>query len=158
MNRKGTAIIGVGVGAALMYLLDPERGKRRRALCRDKIVHVLHTGRDSLDLAARELAHRIHGLYARTRSLFECTPVPDEVLQDRVRSRIGHVVSHPGSIEVAVRDGRLRLDGPVLAREVRGLLRCVSGIRGVAAVENRLEIHKTAEGVPGLQGGRTATG
>ena len=36
MNNK-TAIVGaVGIGAALMYFLDPDRGKRRRALVRDK--------------------------------------------------------------------------------------------------------------------------
>ncbi len=31
---------GIGVGAALMYVLDPDRGRRRRALARDKAVSI----------------------------------------------------------------------------------------------------------------------
>jgi osmotically-inducible protein OsmY len=157
MKRRGAALIGAGLGAGVMYFLDPERGKRRRALLRDKSLHLLHEGSDSLDVAARGLSHRVHGLYAKARSRFTRTPIPDAILQDRVRSRIGHLVSHPGSIEVAVREGRVRLEGPVLAREVRRLLRCVSHMRGVQAVENRLEFHERASGVPGLQGGRIAS-
>ena len=35
--NKGVALIGgVGLGAALMYIFDPDRGGRRRALIRDK--------------------------------------------------------------------------------------------------------------------------
>lgn len=133
--------VGIGVGAGLMYLLDPDRGKRRRALLRDKTVHLAHEGRDSLDVATRGLANRAQGLYARTRSRFECGAISDPVLRDRVRSRIGHVVSHPASIEVEVEDGRVRLAGPILPGEVEGLLHSVSRMRGVAAVENRLEPH-----------------
>jgi hypothetical protein len=33
-----TFIGGMGVGASLMYMLDPDRGSRRRALVRDKII------------------------------------------------------------------------------------------------------------------------
>ena len=36
--NKGVALVGgVGLGAALMYIFDPDRGKRRRALIRDKV-------------------------------------------------------------------------------------------------------------------------
>src|SRR4051812_35769009 len=32
----------VGLGAGLMYFLDPDRGRRRRALVRDQFIHALH--------------------------------------------------------------------------------------------------------------------
>ena len=41
--NKGVALIGgVGLGAALMYIFDPDRGKRRRALVQDKVTAVGH--------------------------------------------------------------------------------------------------------------------
>src|SRR5262249_17172101 len=65
------------------------------------------------------------------------------------------LVSHPHSIVVTAADGRVTLGGPILAREVDGLLALVRRVRGVDAVENRLEVHQQAGTVPGLQGGRT---
>ncbi|HEU4524769.1 MAG TPA: SRPBCC family protein [Gemmatimonadales bacterium] len=40
MSNKGQAIAGLVGGAALMFLLDPDRGARRRALLRDRAVSV----------------------------------------------------------------------------------------------------------------------
>jgi hypothetical protein len=34
--RTATLIGGLGLGAGLMYVFDPDRGKRRRAMARDK--------------------------------------------------------------------------------------------------------------------------
>jgi osmotically-inducible protein OsmY len=78
--------------------------------------------------------------------------VPDAVVAERVRSRVGHVVSHPGSIEIAAQDGRVTLAGPALTRELDPLLRKVARVRGVTAVENKLDLHEEAGSVPGLQG------
>ena len=49
-NRKPAAALlgGIGIGAALMYLLDPDRGRRRRALVRDKAVHFARVSGDRL--------------------------------------------------------------------------------------------------------------
>lgn len=143
---------GVGVGSALSYLMDPQSGRRRRALARDKAVHAAHTQRDVVDKGVRDLQHRAGGLVQRARQALERGPVPDEVLVERVRARIGRVVTHPGAIEVTAEDGHLTLSGPILAREVDDLLRTTERVRGVESVENRLEPHETADGVPGLQG------
>ena len=74
------------------------------------------------------------------------------ILMDRVRTKIGRAVSHPNSIEVTAEDGRLTLSGPLLEREAEDLIEAVASVRGVRDVESRLETHKTAESVPGLQG------
>lgn len=135
-----------------MYLFDPERGKRRRALLRDKVFHVAHSTGEKLDVRSRDAANRLHGLLARTRSLLTRERVPDTVVAERVRSRIGHVVSHPGSIEVTVQDGRVTLTGPALSRELDQLLSEAARVRGVTGIENKLDLHEEPGSVPGLQG------
>jgi osmotically-inducible protein OsmY len=152
MKKTWTGVGGLGVGAALMYLFDPERGNRRRALLRDKALHVAHSTGEKLDVKSRDAANRLHGLLARTKSLLTRERVPDAVVAERLRSRIGHVVLHPGSIEVAVQDGRVTLTGPALTRELDPLLREVERVRGVTGVENKLELHEEPGAVPGLQG------
>ncbi len=153
MDRKWTLASGVGLGAALMYLFDPDKGKRRRALLRDRAVHVYHRTADGLCYASRGVAQRAEALSARTRSLLTRSWVSDQVLAERVRSKVGHILSHPGSVEVSVEGGRVILAGPILAREVEDLMARVSRVPGVTGVENRLEVHEEADGVPGLQGG-----
>jgi osmotically-inducible protein OsmY len=152
MKKTVAGVGGLGVGAALMYLFDPERGNRRRALLRDKALHVAHATGEKLDVKSRDAANRLHGLLARTRSLLTRERVPDSIVAERVRSRIGHVVSHPGSIEIAAQDGRVTLAGPALRRELDPLLREVERVRGVTGVENKLELHEEPGSVPGLQG------
>jgi len=152
MKKTWTGVGGLGAGAALMYLFDPERGKRRRALLRDKVFHVAHSTGEKLDVKSRDAANRLHGLLARTRSLLTRERVPDTVVAERVRSRIGHVVSHPGSIEVTVQDGRVTLTGPALSRELDQLLSEAARVRGVTGIENKLDLHEEPGSVPGLQG------
>ncbi len=152
MKRGLTMAAGAGLGAGLMYLLDPDRGNRRRALLRDKVTHTLHRAADTADEAQRDLRNRMQGWMAETRSRFTSQNVPDHQLAERVRARLGRVVSHPGSIEVMANQGRIALSGPILESEVKGLLKAVSSVRGVKGIDNQLEPHAEPGNVPGLQG------
>ncbi len=80
--------------------------------------------------------------------------VSDPVLEERVRAEIGRIVSTPGAIDVISSTGIVTLSGAVLASEVDDLISAVRGVRGVEEVENRLEMHVTANEAPTLQGGR----
>jgi len=135
-----------------MYYLDRDAGRRRRARIRDRSTHLLHELNEGVDRTRRDVQHRTTGLVQRTRARLSHEPVSDHVLHERVRAAIGRCVSHPRSIEVAVDGGRVTLRGPILQREVAGLLRCVEGVAGVQGVIPQLEPHKSAENVPGLQG------
>ena len=146
---------GLGLGAGLMYMLDPNRGRRRRALVRDRLVHTAHAMRDATGTTSRDLGHRARGLWAEGSHLLKHDGASDEVLAARVRSRLGRAVSHPHAIQVTAGNGRVSLSGQVLADEVDDLLSCVSKVRGVQEVENLLAIHAEAGDVLGLQGGRT---
>src|SRR5688500_2164523 len=64
-HAKGSGIRvmgGLGLGAALMYFLDPERGTRRRHLVRDQVVHAGRVAGDALDTTGRDLRDRAQGI------------------------------------------------------------------------------------------------
>jgi hypothetical protein len=154
MNKQQWTLLGgVGLGAGLMFLLDPDKGRRRRALLRDKTKHSLHLAEGTLRKTSRDLGNRTRGLAARVRSRLHREQVQNDVLEARVRAHLGRAVSHPGAIEVRAEDGRMILSGPVLADEIDDLLSAARRVRGVRAVENRLEVHAEPGDVPALQGG-----
>lgn len=146
---------GAAIGALAMYFSDPDRGRRRRALTRDKFVRVVHRSSDAMDVATRDLNNRVHGLRARASHLFRAgrkRDADDPVLMARIRARIGRAITHPHPIHVSVQQGRVTLSGPVLAHEKDALLKAVRGVAGVHEVQENLQVHETAEGMPALQG------
>jgi hypothetical protein len=144
--------VGVLIGAAVMYLLDPDGGRRRRALVRDQLVHAAHRAEDVAGTTSRDLGNRARGVVADLRGRWVPRDVDDDVLGERVRTRIGAVTGQAGAVQAEVKDGRVILAGPVLAEDVQRLVRRVRAVRGVKEVENRLEIHAEPGNVPGLQG------
>lgn len=159
MGIQRSLVSGAALGAGLTYFLDPSRGRRRRARVRDKVVSFWRRSGDALDTTSRNLRDRVTGIAAETRSLFhgEEEEVDDMLLVDRVRSRMGRVVSHPRAIDVTARNGHVILSGPILHNEVDRLVACVGGIRGVKSVENRLAVHRERD-IPALQGGGSRPG
>jgi hypothetical protein len=77
--------------------------------------------------------------------------VTDEKLVARIRSKLGRYASYARAVQVTSNCGNVILSGPILAKEVSGVLDCVNLIPGVKSVESRLEVHETANS---LQGGR----
>src|SRR5438132_14240443 len=130
MSRITSFAKGVGIGAGLMYAFDPDQGRRRRAMVRDQIVGAYCDCEEGLDAAWRDVQNRLQGISAGWRSLFEGDQASDDVVRERVRSKLGRYVSHPSSIEVSVEGGRVTLSGPVLASEVENLIACVRSVRG----------------------------
>jgi hypothetical protein len=156
MNTR-EILVGVGVGAALAFMFDPQGGGRRRALVRDKMVRASRKTRDGMDATARDLMNRTRGIAAATRGRWSREDVDDERLIERVRAKLGRVSSHPRAIDVRAQDGEVTLYGPILVHEVDDVLGMVATVRGVRSVINELEPHASSEGVPSLQGaGRTA--
>jgi hypothetical protein len=122
-------LIGVGVGAAILYIADPPTGRRRRALTR-----------------------RTLGLVAARRRRRTSEAVDDRRLVERVRARIGHTCSHPRVIDVKASDGTVTLSGPILAGEVTALVGALWNVPGLRGIKDELTVHHSAEGVPSLQG------
>ena len=57
-------LAGVALGAGLMYLLDPERGRTRRKLLGDKLVAWTNDLSDAAGATARDLRNRAKGVVA----------------------------------------------------------------------------------------------
>jgi hypothetical protein len=143
---------GAGIGATIMFFLDPDRGARRRSLVRDRFVHAGHSLGEGVGTTSRDVRNRARGAAAVTRRRLAHEEADDRVVAERVRAELGRLVSYPGAIEVDVNEGTVTLHGPVLAREAGRLIAGVRGVRGVADVEDHIDRHETAENVPGLQG------
>jgi hypothetical protein len=157
--KIGTALVsGLGLGAGLMYLFDPDRGPRRRARIRSTVAAAQHRSTSAFGKAARDLNNRTAGVIAELRGAMSREEVDDDVLVARVASKLGHVVSHPHAIGVTVEDGVVILEGPILADEIDLLLKTVRRVRGVRDVDDRLDMFEEAGNVPSLQGGRPRTG
>lgn len=65
-------------------------------------------------------------------------PYRDTKLRQRIRERIGDLVSNPEAIEVEVDGGLVRVSGEVPAEEIDGLLSRLTGVPGVHKVHNAL--------------------
>lgn len=151
MNKKAALVGGVGLGAALMYLFDPDRGRRRRALIRDKAEGAANKAGDYAGKMSRDLRNRAYGLVAETKSIFQHEEVTDDVLVDRVRAKLGHYSAHIAAIDVSAVSGAIILSGRVLAKEVPDVLRAVRSVRGVKRVENQLVMLPEDGSVPSWQ-------
>ncbi len=154
MSVGRIAFAGFAAGAAFMYFADPDRGKRRRALIRDQSVRMSHRFSGLMDKAARDAANRARGAACAFRSAFRGGATLDDVVVQRVRSKLGRLVGHPHAVEVSSSGGVVTLSGLVLRSEEAHLLRCVKAIAGVRGVHNRLEAHDSSEHISSLQGGR----
>lgn len=145
-------LAAVGIGATAMYFWDPARGKRRRHLAADRIVHAGRVATDAAGTTKRDLANRVEGAAALARRPFTDDAADDLVIAERVRAELGRAVSHPGAIDVNVSGSRVTLSGPVLRDEAERLLSAVRHVRGVEEVDDRLERHDEPGTHPALQG------
>ena len=70
MDRKallGGLAVGSGLGAGLMFLLDPNTGRRRRAVAGDKAGAYLRGAEEMVEKKVRDLRNRAKGVAADVR-------------------------------------------------------------------------------------------
>lgn len=139
------------IGAGLTYLLDPDRGTRRRALVRDRLVHAGHELEGTVTSTARHARNRARGLAHEAKSALREDSVDDRVLEERVRSRVDRDLSNGADLNVTAEQGRVTLSVAVAADEVRDVVRSTKSVRGVDAVDNQLEVHVLSDDDAGEQ-------
>ena len=60
------AATGLFLGALAMFVFDPQQGRRRRALARDKAMHYGNQVSDYVSGAAKDLSNRAYGVAKET--------------------------------------------------------------------------------------------
>ena len=68
------------------------------------------------------------------------TPLSDDVVLERVRARVGEIVSDPRAVQVTVENGIVRLSGQVAPEERDELLTQLLYMPGVVRLRNALAL------------------
>jgi hypothetical protein len=64
----GLSVLGAAVAAGATFLLDPQTGKRRRALLRDKLGSLSRHTHSAIDKTSRDLRNRAYGTVVSIKS------------------------------------------------------------------------------------------
>ena len=147
-----TLLTSVGVGAGLMYFLDPEQGDRRRAMVRDKANRLVNNLDESIDTAMEDARNRARGVLSEMTAKLSDQGAPDWILEERVRSNLGRLPAHTRIVNVRAEGGRIHLSGPVLREEKDAILKATSRTRGVHGVVDELQVFDNGDDIPALQG------
>lgn len=137
-GEKRALFVGLGVGAALMYLLDPDRGTRRRHLAAAQTRKALRRGGRELHDVAEDVKNHTRGKLVEARKRMRDEFVDDAVLVERVRAELGHKVEQARNIQVTAENGNVILSGTASTAEIERAAEVACHVRGVQCVENQL--------------------
>ena len=148
-----TLVNGMVIGAGIMYAFDPQRGAARRSYARDKLIRGANATGCFLRKRGQDVANRAWGSVAEVFATVKDSniEIPDYKLEQRVRAQLGHVLSHPGGIEVLAHDGVVTISGPVLRGEEQKIRERLAKTRGVRECILQVREHEEKD-VPSLQG------
>jgi osmotically-inducible protein OsmY len=129
-------------GLAAGYFLDPDSGKRRRHIARDRALALIRRGADRTRRQAEYRTKQVEGKVeaAKSKAAPEKPAPNDQALAERVKSEIFQPADAPkGSVNINVEDGVVYLRGEVKRpEEIRKLVEEAGAIDGVRGVENLL--------------------
>lgn len=147
--RRFLASLGlIALGGLLMYLMDPDRGRTRRARLADQAEARSKDVADAVSATARYQAGVVKGVAHDVADVFtsDDADYDDEKLGQKVRSEvIGPADLGDGHIEIDVRDGEVSVSGSLQDDKARRrLLKAIEKVDGVRSVEDQVEVVVTA--------------
>ena len=133
-------LLGLCSGAAVGYLAQSEFGQKRRAAMARSGKKLFERAAQRGKKALQDSEHRLAGLAAHWWANINKEKPLDRVLEERIRSRMGRIVSHPRKIHVVCDHGVAILWGIILEDEASPLIEAVERIPGVTEVVDHLDI------------------
>jgi osmotically-inducible protein OsmY len=135
-------IRNVGLGALLAYFFDPDNGRRRRAMARDRFPAFFRRMSARAEQTGSAVAAKAEGVKQKATHLKEEEkPQPDDVtLARKVETEIFRDADVPkGQINVNAENGKIVLRGEVEKPElIKDLEKKTKKVQGVTEVENLL--------------------
>jgi osmotically-inducible protein OsmY len=130
------------LGAAFAYFFDPDNGRRRRALTRDRVPAAFRGGARRAERLGRNVQSEAYGVAQKAKHMKdEPKPQPDDAtLTRKVESEIFRDADVPkGQINVNAENGVVVLRGEVEQPElIKDLEKKTRKVQGVREVENLL--------------------
>jgi osmotically-inducible protein OsmY len=136
-------VAGFGAAiAAAVYLLDPDRGRSRRAKLADQAEAAARKTGERIEAQARYQKGRVQGLaHDLTEPFRPETEFDDDTLTQKVRSQaIGRWEGAKKDIDIAVHGGIVTLKGQTTPELAQALIGLVESVPGVVSVEDELTI------------------
>jgi osmotically-inducible protein OsmY len=132
------------IGAAIAYLFDPQNGRGRRALARDRSAALARKTFRRLGRAQRHAEAEVYGVSQKAKHLHEePKPTPDDAtLAQKVETEIFRDPEVPkGQININAEKGVVVLRGEVGTTDlIRDLEKRARKVQGVEKVENLLHL------------------
>jgi uncharacterized membrane protein len=139
------SMLGVGAAGAGYYFFDPADGRKRRSKLMKTTRKFVANAKHETVKSLKDAEHHLLGGMACCVSRLRSEEATDEVIVERVRSRMGRVVAHPHPIKVVSDQGIVTLWGPVAKHELLPLLYKVKATSGVKEIRNHLTTYRPQE-------------
>jgi hypothetical protein len=156
-TRKAPIVAAGLAGIAGAFFLDPESGRRRRAIAKDRIAAFFRRRAIEAEKRARYAAGAVKG------AVHEAAPsggdgvgeLNDPALEEKVESEIFRAADAPkGQVSVNVEEGVVYLRGELDSEDqIEALVEAAGDVEGVRGVESLL--HLPGEEAPSKREGRT---
>lgn len=146
---------GAMAGAAAMYLLDPDRGRRRRAQLGQKWTARKRSADRAVDRFERDTANRAEGARARAEGGGIFHPSDDRALEVHLHQVLEELDVATSDVSVESVEGLVRVRGQVASEaDIARVVRAINGVPGVHGVESLM--HLPGEPAPNKKPARAA--
>ena len=144
-NIAFLSLLGAGAAGMGVYLFDPKDGRKRRSRLIKETKKIFETAKDEAKKSLKDAENHLVGGIACLSARLRNEETTDEVIVERVRSRMGRVVTHAHPVMVASDAGIVTLWGPVPKDEMVPLLYKVKATPGVKEIRNHLTAYDSKQ-------------